>query len=156
MTSRNTLSRVLFLALAIVVLVHATGSAMWFAGPVLLLALLGMQIKSSDSAEITYASLAIGEGLVIIIGLSSMPLALIVQALVLMSAGLHLSPATRGAIASDALVSGIIGITAGIVVFVLYDVYLILFAIFCAILSILVVVRFNERRIMGISERNHA
>jgi hypothetical protein len=156
MMSRTTISRLLFLALAIVVLVHATGSAMWFAGPVVLLALLGLQIRSSNSPETTYAGLAIGEVLVIIIGLSSMPLALIAQAIVLMTAALHLSPASKGAIAGDALVSGIIGITAGTVVFVLDDVYLILFVIFCAILTMLVLVLFNERRKFGISERKHA
>lgn len=156
MISRNRLSWLLLLALAAVVLVHAAGSATWVAAAAVLLALLGVQTRSSDAPEIAYAGLAIGEVLVIIIGLSGMPLALIAQAIVLMNAALHLSPAPIGPIAGDALVSGIIAITAGTVVFVLEDVYLILFVIICAILSILMFVLFNERRKFGISERKHA
>ena len=156
MISRNRLSWLLLLALAAVVLVHAAGSATWVAAAAVLLALLGVQTRSSDAPEIAYAGLAIGEVLVIIIGLSGMPLALIAQAIVLMNAALHLSPGPMGPIAGDALVSGIIAITAGTVVFVLEDVYLILFVIICASLSILMFVLFNERRKFGISERKHA
>ncbi len=152
----TTLSWLLFLSLSLIVIVAAAGFETSLAGPVVLLALFGLQVKSSGSVESIFANLAIGEILVIIVGLSSIPLALVAQVFVLMSSGLNLSPATSKTIASDALVSVIIGITAGIVVFVLDDVYLILFVILCAILSMLVVVLFNEKRILGISERKHA
>jgi len=156
MRTKTTLSRALLLALSLVVVVHAIGSPIWFAGPLILLALLGIQIKSAKSAETAYASLAIGESLVIIVGLSSMVLALPAQIIVLLLAGEQFPLNTRERMTSDALVSIIIGITAGIVVLVLDDVYLILFVILCAILSILVFVLFNEKHLKRISERTNA
>jgi hypothetical protein len=156
MRTRNTFSRVLLLALSLVVVVHATGSPTWFVGPLMLLVLLGIQIKSEKSAETSYASLAIGEILVIIIGLSSMPLALLAQILVLMLAGEGLNLTIRERMPADALVSIIIGITAGIVVVVLEDVYLILVVILCATFSMLVFVLYNEKHSKRLSERTNA
>jgi predicted branched-subunit amino acid permease len=156
MMSRNVLSRALLLPLSLVVVVNSAGSEIWFAGPAVLLALFGLQIKSSKSAEITYASLAAGEILVIIVGLSSIPLALIAQIIVLMLAGLNLPPITNERIAGDSLVNIIIGITAGTVVLVLEDVYLVLLVIICVFISMLVFVLFNEKQLKRISERTNA
>jgi hypothetical protein len=156
MRTRNTFSRVLLLALSLVVVVHATKSPTWFVGPLMLLVLLGIQIKSEKSAETSYASLAIGEILVIIIGLSSMPLALLAQILVLMLAGEGLTLTIRERLPADALVSIIIGITAAIVVVVLEDVYLILVVILCATFSMLVFVLYNEKHSKRLSERTNA
>jgi hypothetical protein len=156
MRTKHGLTRVLLLALSLVVVVQAIGSPTWFAGPAMLLALLGIQVKSGTTTEMAYASLAIGEILVIIVGLSSIPLALLAQVLVLMLASENFLMITRERMAGDMLVSITIGIIAGTVVFLLDDVYFILFVILCTILSMLVFVLFNEKRIKRISEGTNA
>ncbi|HDR72950.1 MAG TPA: hypothetical protein ENN85_03440 [Methanoculleus sp.] len=156
MNNARMLPRVLLLSLSLVVIVHALGSSTWFAGPAVLLALLAVQARPAPSTERSYASLAIGEILVIIVGLSSIPLALLAQILVLMLAGVNFQLVRPGRIYADMLVSTFTGITAGIVVLALDDVYLILLVILCAVLSMLVFVLFNEKRIMRIAGRIHA